>query len=175
MKTIKLIILFTLIILSQLNAQTTPITKKVNGSYTKYWTTSNESCRDLYESQSDEHKKRVKNEVKIIDALTGNDLDACFSTKRLNDLADIGKRMKPLLYFDQTGKVCAAGLLINTNYYTVTDEEVQCILTKLMNKKLQLKFLNGIFNFYYFTDGTYRPTQGFVNPHEDPDLPEDQH
>ncbi len=177
MKTIKLVILFTIITLSQLFAQITSIVKEENGPYVKYWTQSKEAYHNLYKSQSKEIKDRVAKEIKIIDGSTGNDLDVCFSTIRLNNLADMGGGIMPVLYFDQTGKVYAAGLLMNKRYITLTDAEAQCLLTKILAKKLQLTFQNGFFNFYNKVTGEYRPTRRFVNPHDDelPDLDDGQY
>ena len=161
-----------------INAQVTPIVKTENEYYIHYSTKLRDTYYNLDRSQSEELKKRVANEVKIIGGgVTGNDLDACFSTTRLNNFVDSKGWIMPILFFDQTGKVYAVEIIIDKEYFTFTDNEVQCILIKIMNAKLQLEFSNGYFNFYYKNTGKYRPKRRFVNPHPDdlPDLNEGQH
>ncbi len=175
MKIIKLSILFTIIAVSQLFAQITPIVKTENGNLVHYFTKQRDTYYNLGRLQSEELRKRVVNEVKIIGGVTGYELDSCFSTTRLNNFVDSKGWIMPILFFDQTGKVYAVEIIINKRYFTFTDNEVECILTKIMTTKLQLEFSNGYFNFYYKNSGKYRPTRRFVNPHEDLDLPEDQH
>lgn len=178
MKTIQLLLVVTLLTGIQINAQVTPIVKTENGSYIHYSTKLRDMHYNLGKSQSEELKKRVANEVKIIGGgVTGNDLDACFSTTRLNNFVDSKGWIMPILFFDQTGKVYAVEIIIDKEYFTFTDNEVQCILTKIMNGKLQLKFSNGYFNFYYKNSGKYRPQLRFVKPHEEkyPDLDEGQY
>jgi len=177
MKTIKLSILFTMIIVSQLFAQINPMVKEENGNYLKYWTNSKEIYHNLSNSQTKELKSRIVKEVKIIDGPRDTDFNKCFSTNRLRVLAETKGITMVISYFDQTGTVKAAGIYINKRYFTLTDSEIECLLSKIMTKKLQLEFSNDIFNFYYKVNGTYKPKLKLINPHPDelPDLDEGQY
>ena len=177
MKKFILITLFTLTTVSHIFAQIKPIVNEVNGNYLRYWTQSKGIYENLGKSQSIELKNKVVKEVKIKDGPTDIELNSCFSTSRLNELEQTNGIIMLVSYFDQTGTVKAAGIYINKRYFILTNEEIECILTKLMNKKLKIEFNNGFFNFYYKVSGSYIPKQTFINLHEeeDPDLDEKQY
>lgn len=174
MKTIKIIFILTFYTGIQLYAQITPIVKTENGNFVHYSTKLRDKYYDLGKSQAEGLKKRVAKEVKIIGGgVTGNDLDDCFSTTQLNSFVTSKGWIMQIIFFDQTGKVSAAEIVTYKRYFTFTDKEVQCILTKIVNAKLQLEFSNGYFNFYYKSSGKYIPKLRLVNPNPPKDLEDD--
>lgn len=170
MKTTFLLLAFILLAALSVQSQITPLTFKDTGSYRRYYTKLESTYSKLAYNQTQAIKDRVHKEVKLTNMALFRGSDLCFSTTRLNDLADAKTAIVIVIYYDQTGKIYAGKMVFNENEVILTETEVTCIFSKVFTQKLQITFLNSPFNFYYASSFLYKPKRAFTNPKEDPDF-----
>jgi len=169
MKITFLLLAFFFLAAVSVQSQITPLTFEDTGSFRTYTTKLESTYYNLAFNQTQTLKDRVSKEVSITNMAHFRCIDQCFSTTRLNELADANVGITIGIYYDQTGKIYAGKMVFNERYVVLTETEATCIFSQVFSQNLQITFSNAPLNFYYITLFRYKPKRAFTNPNVDPD------